>query len=190
VSFHGLLDIETLGGAGFASQRTVGDDRRWDLAPFAGVEVSIDALLSDHKVYTLILKDQLLPRNPLNGREQSTPSWEYDFSKSDCHHETSTASSSSFSATLFVPWDRFKPNYRGKPRHDTGELDLGNIKRISIMIRSFFGSQQGPFNLYIESIAARTPPPSAEMSTSHAYRGSGLTHVATVDIGSEETSTA
>jgi len=124
VSFHGLLDIETLGGAGFASQRTVGDDRRWDLAPFAGVEVSIDALLSDHKVYTLILKDQLLPRNPLNGREQSTPSWEYDFSKSDCHHETSTASSSSFSATLFVPWDRFKPNYRGKPRHDTGELDM------------------------------------------------------------------
>jgi hypothetical protein len=30
--FHGVLDIETLGGAGFASQRTTGDDRKWDLS--------------------------------------------------------------------------------------------------------------------------------------------------------------
>jgi hypothetical protein len=30
--FHGILDIETLGGAGFASQRTTGDERKWDLS--------------------------------------------------------------------------------------------------------------------------------------------------------------
>jgi hypothetical protein len=37
--FHGTLDIETLGGAGFASQRTTGDDREWDLSDYAGIQL-------------------------------------------------------------------------------------------------------------------------------------------------------
>src|ERR1700761_2250570 len=39
--FHGDLDIETLGGAGFASQRTTGDDREYDLSEFAGIQLEV-----------------------------------------------------------------------------------------------------------------------------------------------------
>lgn len=39
--FYGTLDIKTLGGAGFASQRTTGDDREWDLSDYAGVQLNI-----------------------------------------------------------------------------------------------------------------------------------------------------
>ena len=39
--FHGVLDIETLGGAGFASQRTTGEDREYDLSEFAGIQLEV-----------------------------------------------------------------------------------------------------------------------------------------------------
>lgn len=39
--FYGNLDIKTLGGAGFASQRTVGEDRSWDLSDYAGIQLNI-----------------------------------------------------------------------------------------------------------------------------------------------------
>ncbi|KIW10413.1 hypothetical protein PV08_11376 [Exophiala spinifera] len=153
VCFHGHLDITALGGAGFASQRTAGDDRRWDLSTFTGIELAIDPSKSDTKTYTLIFKDRLLPPNPENGREQSTVSWEYDFSSSDFRvnpdHDTS-------SATVLIPWESFRPTYRGKPCSETDRLNLGHIKRISIMIRSFFGSQEGHFNLHVSSLVAKT----------------------------------
>ena len=181
VAFHGHLDIDTLGGAGFASQRTIGDDRRWDLSSFDGIEVSIDPSQSDHNVYTLILKDHILPPNPDNGREQSTVSWEFDFSPSKCHG-TNPLGSASTSASVFMPWQHFKPTYRGKPCDDTKGLDVGGITRISIMNRrfggwsiktlvradghdSFFGSQQGDFRLHLVSIAAFCSPNATELST-------------------------
>ena len=39
--FYGELDIKTLGGAGFASQRTTDDDRTWDLSDYDGIELAI-----------------------------------------------------------------------------------------------------------------------------------------------------
>ena len=39
--FYGELDIKTLGGAGFASQRTVSEDRTWDLSGYAGIQLEI-----------------------------------------------------------------------------------------------------------------------------------------------------
>lgn len=39
--FTGELDIKTLGGAGFASQRTTGDDRVWDLSGYAGILLDV-----------------------------------------------------------------------------------------------------------------------------------------------------
>ena len=39
--FDGTLDIETLGGAGFASQRTTSDDLELDLSDYAGIELKI-----------------------------------------------------------------------------------------------------------------------------------------------------
>jgi len=81
------------------------------------------------KRYTLILKDELLPRNPENGREQSTISYEYDFDT------TSSEANDGQSTTTFIPWSRFTPTFRGKEKKDAPELDTTDIKRISIMMR-------------------------------------------------------
>lgn len=129
--FRGHLDTKTLGGAGFASQRTTGDGRSWDLSHFDGLLITINTALSDEKKYTLICKDQLLPPDSDSGREQATTSWEFDFNTSSAGR-TQQASDDH---TIFAKWSEFKPTYRGKPRKDAGKLDLKGIKRFSIMMR-------------------------------------------------------
>jgi hypothetical protein len=119
-TFHGHLDITTLGGAGFASQRTTGDDRNWDLFAYDGL--LLDVKKSDGKQYTLTLKDELLPKRP-DGREQSTVSWEYDFKVG------------SEGARVPVHWVDFKATYRGREKKDAKPLDLRSVKRISLMMR-------------------------------------------------------
>ncbi|PKX96416.1 CIA30 family protein [Aspergillus novofumigatus IBT 16806] len=136
VQFHGHLDITTLGGAGFAAQRTT-DDLSWDLSDADGLELGIAG--SDGKMYTLVLKDRLLPKRA-DGREQSTISWEYDFRTAG-------------KAIVRVRWVDLRATYRGREA-DAEPLDLRNVKRISIMVRSFFGRQEGEFLLDIASIAA------------------------------------
>ncbi|GAW13885.1 hypothetical protein ANO14919_032760 [Xylariales sp. No.14919] len=138
VRFHGELDITALGGAGFASQRSP-DPQHWDLSSFRGLRLAIKN--GDGKKYTLIVKDEILPKRP-DGREQSSVSWEYDFSGNGIE--------------LYIPWRSLKPTYRGKPLPDAKPLDLANIKRISIMMRSFFGEQEGPFDLELQYIVAAT----------------------------------
>ncbi|KAJ5119917.1 hypothetical protein N7448_010586 [Penicillium atrosanguineum] len=136
--FHGNLDITTLGGAGFASQRTTGEHRTWNLSRYDGIELVIDH--ADNKLYTLTLKDEILPKRS-DGREQSTLSWEFDFR-------------SEGRKTIFVKWSDFRPTYRGKEKKDVEPLNLKNVKRFGIMIRSFFGEQDGDFELGVVSIAA------------------------------------
>ncbi|KAH1280695.1 hypothetical protein KXW28_003548 [Aspergillus fumigatus] len=136
VQFHGHLDITTLGRAGFASQRTT-DDISWDLSDADGLE--LDVAGSDGKVYTLVVKDRLLPTRA-DGREQSTISWEYDFQTVE-------------RAIVRVRWEDLRASYRGR-KVDAEPLDLRNVKRISIMVRSFFGRQEGDFLLDVASIAA------------------------------------
>lgn len=130
-TFNGNLDITTLGGAGFASQRTTGEDRRWNLSAYDGVELVIDR--ADGKLYTFTLKDQILPKRP-DGREQSSLSWEFDF-RADGRK------------TIFVKWSDFRPTYRGrnKDRGEVEPLDLANIKRFGIMIRRSVLSNSGGF---------------------------------------------
>ncbi|KAF1829301.1 CIA30 family protein [Decorospora gaudefroyi] len=136
--FHGNLDITALGGAGFASQRTMGDDRTWDLSAYDGIHLQLGK--HDGKKYTLTLKDEILP--PMaDGREQSTISYEYDFS-------------SPSEMALFVPWHAMKPTYRGKEKDDAPPLDTENVKRFSLMMRSFFGDQEGDFSLTVNAIKA------------------------------------
>ncbi|CZT00117.1 uncharacterized protein RAG0_08266 [Rhynchosporium agropyri] len=118
--FHGNLDIKTLGGAGFASQRTTGEDRIWDLSKYDGLV--LDITKSDEKHYTLTLKDALLPPSS-DGREQSSVSWEYDFEVE------------SGGKKVYVYWDDFKATYRGREQPDAKPLDLKQIKRISFMMR-------------------------------------------------------
>ncbi|KAI0912014.1 NADH:ubiquinone oxidoreductase intermediate-associated protein 30 [Ustulina deusta] len=136
VSFHGVLDISALGGAGFASQRSPRRDR-WDLSGFQGLHVVIGK--GDGKKYTLVVKDEILPKGP-DGREPSTVSWEYDFVGEE--------------AELYIRWQDFEPTYRGKPKPDARPLDVANVQGISIMMRSFFGDQEGPFDLELGHIAA------------------------------------
>ncbi|KAF2238191.1 CIA30-domain-containing protein [Viridothelium virens] len=144
--FHGELDVKTLGGAGFASQRTAGENRSWDLSDYKGIQIEIGK--SDSKRYTLILKDELLPKNPENGREQSTVSYEYDF------RPQSKSSSGDSKKTIFVPFTALKPTYRGREKKDAAPVNLKSVKRLSIMMRSFFGDQEGSFSLSIRSISA------------------------------------
>ncbi|KAL4969034.1 CIA30 family protein [Aspergillus stella-maris] len=134
--FTGILDIHTLGGAGFASQRTK-VEKTWDLSSFDGLELSLNAEKSDEKQYTLILKDEILPKRP-DGRERSSISWEFDFKPSE---------------RVIVRWGDLKATYRGKEVRDVEPLNLRGVKRVSVMMRSFFGTQEGDFKLAINSIA-------------------------------------
>ena len=126
--FYGTLDIKTLGGAGFASQRTTGDEREWNLSSYDGVEVRISQ--ADEKQYTFILKDSLLPPDPANGREQSTISYEYDFT-------IPPGSLQDKATVIFIPWEDLKATYRGKEKDDAPQLDRKKVKRVSLMMRRF-----------------------------------------------------
>ncbi|KAF2869850.1 complex I intermediate-associated protein 30-domain-containing protein [Massariosphaeria phaeospora] len=150
--FHGTLDIKTLGGAGFASQRTVEEAKTWDLSDYDGLRLDLGK--ADSKRYTVILKDELLPKSP-NGREQATTSYEFDFNVS----EDAALAEASF---VFVAWKDFKPTYRGKEQKDASKLDKKNVKRFSLMMRSFFGDQEGDFSITVKSIKAVSVPADVE----------------------------
>lgn len=118
VAFSGHLDTSTLGGAGFASQRTVGE-LSLDLSDYAGLLISVDH--ADDKKYTLTLKDTLPGRRD-DGRDEAGVSWEFDFvAKRD--------------AVVRVPWRDFRATYRGKDVKDPKPLDLGHVKRVGLMMR-------------------------------------------------------
>ncbi|EME49727.1 hypothetical protein DOTSEDRAFT_20147 [Dothistroma septosporum NZE10] len=160
--FHGNLDIDTLGGAGFASQRTTGDDRQWDLSDYAGIQIVVSK--GDKKRYTLNLKDELLPRDPDTGREQATISYECDFElppQAQPGHATDRK--------VFIPWDSFNATYRGKLKKDAKPINLKSVKRLSIMMRSFFGAQSGDFSLSMRSIIALSETPDLEYLTVDAH---------------------
>ncbi|EKG19565.1 Galactose-binding domain-like protein [Macrophomina phaseolina MS6] len=143
--FYGKLDIKTLGGAGFASQRTTGENRTWNVDGYDGIQLEITK--SDSKRYTFNIKNELLPPDPNTGREQSTISYEHDF-VAPSPNATGEAS------TVFIPWDGFKATYRGREDPDAPPVNLTDIKRFNIMMRSFFGDQEGDFSLSIKSITA------------------------------------
>ncbi|GAM37095.1 6-phosphogluconate dehydrogenase family protein [Talaromyces pinophilus] len=74
--FQGHLDINSLGGAGFASQRNTTNTLNWHLEGYDGLEFVVGK--SDGKRYSFVLKDEMLPKRP-DGREQSSLNWEYEF---------------------------------------------------------------------------------------------------------------
>lgn len=159
-SFHGNLDIKTLGGAGFASQYSPeNDDKKttqaasagndedsngtqvWDLSAYDGIEIS--TFQGDEKVYTLILRDDETAEKREDGREQAGINWEADFQ------------AAADGGTVFRSWNDFKATYRGKERKDVGSLRTEHVRRIAIMMRSYFGTQEGEFRLMLKSILAR-----------------------------------
>lgn len=122
VTFHGNLDITALGGAGFASQRTVDDFPTLDLSDYEAIDLDVGS--ADGKKYTLVLKDTILPKRP-DGREQSTTSWEHDF----------RCAASGGGRHVVLNFHDFQPTYRGRPQPQAPPLDLRSIKRISVMVR-------------------------------------------------------
>ncbi|KAF4504935.1 hypothetical protein G6O67_006088 [Ophiocordyceps sinensis] len=138
--FHGHLDTQTLGGAGFASQRTRGE-LSLDLSGHDGIVVAIAGpAAADGKRYALTLKDSLEPPGA-QGRDQAGISWEADF-VADRPRDVK------------LRWSDFKPTYRGRPKEDAEPLKLEGIKRVGLMMRSFFGEQEGDFSLELHAIAA------------------------------------
>jgi hypothetical protein len=118
--FHGHLDTTTLGGAGFASQRTVGE-LDLDVSAYQGLRLSLGAGASGHK-FTLTLKDAI-PQDRGDGRDQAGVSWETDFE------------APAEGGCVDVPWDKFRATYRGRDQEDPKPLDLKAIKRVSFMMR-------------------------------------------------------
>uniref|UniRef100_A0A093V763 Uncharacterized protein C9E9.15 n=1 Tax=Talaromyces marneffei PM1 TaxID=1077442 RepID=A0A093V763_TALMA len=128
--FHGHLDITTLGGAGFASQRNTTNTLGWHLEKFDGLELIIGK--SDGKRYSFILKDEMLPKRP-DGREQSSLNWEFEFVvPSPKEGEEGMREGT----VLRVKWCDFVPTYRGKPKEGLSRcIAANNIKRVTLMMR-------------------------------------------------------
>lgn len=94
------------------------------------VHTTNGTLLVAAKRYTFTIKDELLPKDPDSGREQSTISYEYDFvvgEKESERHRDGTK--------IFIPWSELKATYRGKEKKEAPKLDLKAIRRFSLLMR-------------------------------------------------------
>ncbi|KND86446.1 Uncharacterized protein C9E9.15 [Tolypocladium ophioglossoides CBS 100239] len=171
--FHGRLDTKALGGAGFASQHSLGV-LSWDLRDYEGVIVAIGGPgRADGKRYALTLKDELPPARG-DGRERAGVSWEAEFVAEK-------------PGDVRLRWEDFKPTYRGRPKEDAAPLDLGDVKRIGLMMRSFFGQQEGEFLLELHAIAAwkRLPLSSAATTLCGEDDRDDGEHLKAEELGSE-----
>ncbi|KOS22729.1 Uncharacterized protein ESCO_003766 [Escovopsis weberi] len=140
--FHGHLDTHTLGGAGFASQHTRAP-LALDLSRYhAGVCVSV--VRADAKRYALTLRDRQGPDDAV--------SWEADFVVGG---GGGNGNGSSSVRDVRLPWSAFEATYRGRRCGNAGRpLDVASIRRVGIMMRSFFGEQEGDFDIEIAAISA------------------------------------
>lgn len=128
--FWGTLNRESLGG-GFASQRTADDWPGIDLSEYRGVIV--ESPYSDGKTYSINFKDTVPPT--VDGVEQAGVSWEYDFTFPATATGPPSVDSVSYVEEL-IDFKNLVPTLRGRKLNDTAPLNLKNIKRINIMIRT------------------------------------------------------
>ncbi|KAK1989584.1 complex I intermediate-associated protein 30 [Colletotrichum falcatum] len=143
-NFHGNLDYATLGGAGFASQRTADG---WPGINISAYDtITLEVPYADGKRYTFNLKDTVPP--PVDGAEQSGVSWEFDFQLPAVNRTDGGVE------RVVMPIADFVPTFRGRVQNDTAPLDLSGIKRVNFMIRSFFAEQAGDFELHVKSVIA------------------------------------
>ncbi|ORY86109.1 NADH:ubiquinone oxidoreductase intermediate-associated protein 30, partial [Protomyces lactucae-debilis] len=147
--FQGVLDTSKLGGAGFASQAATYKTSPWDLSQYDGIEIVYSNGNSFN--YTLNMKDYL-PEQPIGGRMPSSTEWAFTFEvKKPASH---SISKSPETTTIFAAWEDFAPYERGRPTTTTSELKKDHIVQFSIMARSFFDRQSGPFGITLHSISA------------------------------------
>ncbi|SPO26267.1 uncharacterized protein UTRI_02543 [Ustilago trichophora] len=178
--FSGFLDTTTLGGAGFASQASstafpvtlTKDD-------FSGLRLVVrkqpnwsepSPPPSDgsnpgggkHPVTSFVfeIKTEEPKRRP-DGRRESVIVWEWSFT---IPNEGDDVADSNVNMVLTnddfwvfdSSWDDFKPFYRGRPVDpDTAEeFHPDQVYEWSLMARSNFQAQSGPFALQLHSLAA------------------------------------
>ena len=82
------------------------------------------------KRYTFTVKDEILPPDPDTGREQSTVSYEYDFTiplRDKCEDSADTL--------VFIPWNAFNATFRGREKKDAPALKLDSARRFSLLMR-------------------------------------------------------
>ena len=107
----------------------------------------------------MILKDAENSQRERDGREKTGFSWEAEFRAND---ELKKAHGGNYAETeekgaqeVYLPWEDFKPTFRGRESKGEEKLDRRNITLVGIMMRSYFGTQEGDFKLEVESITAR-----------------------------------
>ncbi|KAI9811916.1 MAG: hypothetical protein M1826_003024 [Phylliscum demangeonii] len=151
--FHGHLDHHTLGGAGFASQRTAAHGvpgAPWHLGASEGVVLVIERkkkkqVMDDDKMFTFILTDTLPApeQDPHTGREQAVLLYEYDFRVSTGLAEEGEeevelegeVEGEREVVRVYVPFAEMRPTYRGREKSGATPLDRTSVKRVAIMIR-------------------------------------------------------
>mmetsp|Transcript_3013 Transcript_3013/g.5690 ORF Transcript_3013/g.5690 Transcript_3013/m.5690 type:complete len:174 (+) Transcript_3013:35-556(+) len=133
--FYGHLDIEALGGAGFASQCT---PTSISFSKFAGVRFKVypsssETNADNPKTFVLSLKTTLPETRP-DGRNKARVAYEYSFSR-ECKE----------AKIIVALWKDFLPTYRGRPYPKASSLiSQKSAVELSWMCRSNFG-QQGRF---------------------------------------------
>ncbi|KAK4688463.1 hypothetical protein P7C73_g1650, partial [Tremellales sp. Uapishka_1] len=151
-----FADIETLGGAGFASQRYIFGPRPLSLPLFQyqGIQLDLSPCPSHCKEFTLVLKTSLSSTVPRKPRTPPIPqpaslSYEHNF-------RASPALASAKRGKVGLRFEDFAAVYRGKevkktdPRYEP--FDSTKIYELSVMCRSGFGRQSGDFDLVILGI--------------------------------------
>lgn len=128
VRFSGNLDYEALNGSGFASQRTFNGWEGLDLSAFDRLVLQLP--FADGKTYSLNLKDTLA--DPVNGVEQASLSWEYDFRTTAKAIGTGERGSYEQVEIMFAD---LMPTFQGRVQTNAAPLNLASIVRASIMIR-------------------------------------------------------
>ncbi|KAK1927967.1 complex I intermediate-associated protein 30-domain-containing protein [Papiliotrema laurentii] len=160
--FWGNLDIDTLGGAGFASQRyRFGPEPlRLPRLDYKGISLVVRPDQPDvvaptghsANTFTLVLKQNLSTRPPSRPKTPPQPD------PASLSYEASFTPSRSVdnSQTITLDFEQFKPTYRGRevgkddPKYEP--LRPETIYELSLMCRSDFGGQKGKFSLIVEEI--------------------------------------
>lgn len=149
--FYGHLDTTTLGGAGFASQKSIYQSIPYDLSQYKGIRLSI--VKSDDMKYAFNLQTTVPSSDG-----QSAVEYKYSFEPKKLNLESASESGSDESIhrvqTLDIKFSDFVAHYRGRKVPNPEPLETSHITTFSIMCQSYFDQQSGDFELVLHEIAA------------------------------------
>ncbi|WAR61286.1 hypothetical protein PtB15_13B541 [Puccinia triticina] len=152
--FEGLLDAHTLGGAGFASvvfTHPIALPRPHALSAFVLDVDPLDPAAPGVHTFTLAVRDA----PPSSAGPQLI--FQADFSiLPSADAVPSPDAKLDQLLTVRIPFAALQPTLRGRPAPPNQKpFDPANLARISLMARSFFGRQAGPFLLHVRRLAVQ-----------------------------------